>query len=99
MCNENLNKVFNYSDPNLIAELLMPKMNIILEDITPRRLDQYNKTNKDFVDQQTIKAKEEVNEQLRIAIKLNDIEDWRCFRPMKNQLSKFVNKVQQINQK
>ena len=41
--NDNINEIFNHTDPNTIAKILVEELSIIVESIAPSKIIQYNK--------------------------------------------------------
>ena len=80
-------------DPDTIAETMICEMNRIVEDIVPSKLIQNKGKHEPWANSRTKEMITETEEQLEVAIKTKDIEEWRMFRCLRNQAYKYIEAV------
>ena len=88
--NERINKIFHYEDPEIVAKILIEEMNAIIEEIAPIRIVQRKGNEAERLNEEMKQYKRDTEDQLEKAIKDNNIEDWRVFRGMRNQLHRWL---------
>ena len=93
--NERLNGIFNYQDPDIVAEILVEELNNILEKIAPSKVVQMRKENNPR-DKETLRKKKECDQQLEIAIEKNENEEWRLHKSLRNQLTKWLERINRM---
>ena len=91
--NERLDSLFSKEDPDEITEILINEMNEIIERIAPVKVVQRKSNEKNYDNKETAEFRKETEAQLEKAIRLNEIEEWRIFRSMRNQLLKWMKNV------
>ena len=79
-----LNSIFNHTDPDIIAEILIRELSIIIECIAPSKLVQCDSKYAPWIDQNFKKESKLKNELHKIAKKSNNEDDWRAFRVQRN---------------
>ena len=94
--NDKIDTVFDYHTPNDIADILITKLNTIIQTIAPSKLIQcknrYNKWyNSDIETQADIKDKAHKKAKMT-----NDPDDWRYFRRQRN---KYKNDIKTAKNK
>ena len=88
--NARLQSIFQFSDPDYIAETLIAEVNRILEDISPSRVIQCNKSYEPWKTRETVEVEKTVEHQLEKAIDTGRIEEWRYFLTMRNHAHKLL---------
>ena len=88
--NERLQRIFEETDPDFIAETLIAEMNRILEDISPSRLIQCRRNYEPWKTKDTEDVSNTVRSQLEVAVRSSNIEEWRYFRILRNQACKYL---------
>ena len=91
--NEMLNSIFNHTDPDIIAEIIIRELSIIIECIAPSKLVQCDSKHAPWIDQNFKNESKFKDELHKIAKKSNNEDDWRAFRLQRN----LVNKINKDN--
>ena len=85
-----LNKIFNYTDPEVIANIMQIELNAMINIIAPCKRIQIKKNYQGYLTEST-REKIKLNKYyLGEAIKINNAESWRIFRHNRNSLSKVL---------
>ena len=82
---QNLDEILNCSDANQAAELLVNKMNIVLDIMAPIRTVQTCSNYVPWLSDDTKKVQKERTLAQELASQTDDPEDWRMFRSLRNQ--------------
>ena len=99
--NDIIQTAFNYTDPDLIAEIIMNEYKNIIEIIAPQTKRQVKKNYTPYLTQETRKEKQNLQKLHTKAKQTQDINDWREYKNIKATLNKKINKQKQeyINKK
>ena len=81
---ENLNSIFNYQDPNKIANILQIELNAIIDYFTEPKIIQYSKKYVPFHNNEIKQMIDTKNKLLTNAINTKNIDDWRLFKNKNN---------------
>ena len=87
---ENLQKIFRYDDPDLVALILHVELNTIINSIAPVKKIQYKKNYIPFYTPQIIEDIKTSNNLLNQAIVNSDQNTWREFKIFRNTLNKNI---------
>ena len=87
-----LNDIFNYVDPNMIANILQLELNSIINVIAPTRIVQFKKNYIPYINNDIKLNLITQQNLLKTAIETNDMNDWRLFKNFRNHLSKIIEK-------
>ena len=90
---EQLNSIFSYTDPDLIANILQIELNSIIDHFTEPKIIQFTKKYIPFYNEELRNNIYENNKLLTKAIDSNEIEDWRNFKNKRNSMQKDIQKV------
>lgn len=85
-----LNSIFNYSDPEIITNIIQLELNTIINSIAPSKIIQYKKDYVPYHNNEIRNNLKESEQLLNKAIKNYDQNDWRNFRNYRNKLSKDI---------
>ena len=88
-----LEKIFQKTDPDEIAEYIVLELNRIIEELAPSRIVQVKHNFEPWENEETREVLREANEQLSIAIQYNRVEEWRLFRYLRNKARKTLEKA------
>ena len=88
--NLNLSKIFRYTDPNLVAEILQIELNSIIEIIAPTKKIQVKKNFTPYLSPQTKENLKKSKHLLNQAIEKNEMSKWTEFKNFRNQTTKEV---------
>ena len=86
-------RIFELEDPDKKAETMICKMNRIVEEIAPSKLFQTRGKHEPWATNETKELIAETEEQIEVAIRTKDIEEWRMFGSLRNQAYKFIEAV------
>ena len=87
---EHIQHIFNFDDPDLIAETLQFELNIIIDAIAPQKKVQTKNDYCPYLSKDTVDMIKNCNSKLTNAIKENKVENWRDFRNCRNNLQKVI---------
>ena len=99
--NHVLNSAFTFTDPNLIADIIMSEYNNIIEIISPRTIRQIRRNYTPYLTKKLIKKKQYLY-RLHIRAKhTKDNTDWTEYKNLKATLNKEINnnKTNYINKR
>ena len=88
--NEMLNTVFNFNDPNIIAEIIQIEINSIIESIAPSKHIQCANNYMPYLDEDMRIEIMETNKLLTDAITSKDTDKWRLYRHKRNLTQKNI---------
>ena len=87
---EYLNSIFNYEDPNKIANILQVELNTIIDYLTEPKVIQFTNKYVPFYNDEIKKMINTKNELLTNAINTKNIEDWHLFKNQNNIINKKI---------
>ena len=88
--NTALNTVFSYSDPNIIANIIINELSRIIELISPSKKVQCSKSYAPWIDK-NFKIQADIRDNLHsIAITVDTQEAWRDYRNQRNLVNRLV---------
>ena len=90
---ECLNSIFNYDDPDIIAEILQTELNLIIEVIAPHKVIQCKKDYIPYLNDDLKQQIKENNDILSQAINTNNSDSWRHFRNKRAIINKNMGKA------
>merc|ERR1712240_304919 len=90
--NDIIQTAFNYTDPNLIAEILMKEYNNIIEIIAPQTKQQVKKNYTPYINKETRLERQNLQKLHTKAKQTQDNNDWREYKNNKATLNKKINK-------
>ena len=82
--NDNLNTIFNFTDPNIIANILHFEMDLIINCIAPRHRVQVKKKYSPYVSKELMNQYNKKNDLYSQAIAKNDMDLFRQFKNERN---------------
>ena len=83
-----LDQIFNYQDPNVIAEMLQIELNTIINTLAPAKVVQYRVDYTPFLNDRVKRDMEYTQKLLQKAINRHGVEDWREYRHSRNLVNK-----------
>ena len=83
-----LDQIFNYQDPNVIAEMLQIELNVIINSLAPAKVVQYRVDYIPFLNDRVKRDMEYTQKLLQKAINKHGVEDWREYRHSRNLVNK-----------
>merc|ERR1711989_541 len=93
--NSQLYRVFHYTNPNIIANIIQVELGTIIDTIAPLKVKQYRKDYVPYIDSNTLNKIEENNLLLTDAITKYDAESWRQYRTNRNLINKLIKNKKQ----
>ena len=88
--NTALNSVFSYSDPNIIANIIITELSRIIELISPSKKIQCSKSHAPWI-HKNFKIQANIRDNLHsIAIRIDTQEAWRDYRNQRNLVNRLV---------
>merc|ERR1712240_978445 len=93
--NDIIQTAFNYTDPDLIAEIIMKEYNNIIEIIAPQTKRQVKKNYTPYINKETRKEKQNLHKLHTKAKQTQDNNHWREYKNHKATLNKKINKQRQ----
>merc|ERR1712240_317861 len=93
--NDIIQTVYNYTDPELIAEILMREYNNIIEIIAPRTKRQVKKNYTPYLDKETREGKRKLHQMHNKAKQTQDNDHWREYKNYRATLNKKIDKQKQ----
>merc|ERR1712240_335583 len=93
--NDIIQTAYNFTDPDLIAEIIMQEFNNIIEIIAPRTKRQVKKNYTPYINKETREAKKKLNEMHNKAKQTQQDEDWREYKNQRATINKQVDKQKQ----
>ena len=88
--NDIIQTAFTYTDPDLIADIIMSEFNNIIDIIAPQTVKQVRKNYTPYISK-TLREKQNQLRKLHIkAKKTKDIEDWNKYKNTKATINKLV---------
>merc|ERR1712240_964750 len=99
--NEIIQTAYNYTDPELIAEIIMRELNNIIEIIAPRTKRQVKKNYTLYLNQETREGKKKLYQINKKAKQTQQNEDWREYKNHRATINKQIDRQKQeyINKK
>ena len=94
--NQNLNTIFNYNEPDTIANIFQLEMNSIIDLIAPLKVVNFKKNYAPYLSDELKTELKNINNLLTNAIKSKNQDDWRLYRHKKNALNKKSMKQKQF---
>ena len=92
--NDILNSIFKYTDPDLIAHILMTELNIIIDCIAPQNVRQVKKNYLPYMTKD-LRQRQQTVKNLHTTAKIsNDNNDWLNFRNSNAQFKKDIDNRQ-----
>ena len=85
-----MNSIFNYTDPNIVANIIQLELNAIIDTILLPKIIQYNKKYVPYFNESIRNKIKTRDKLLSTAIETKDNEDWRSFRNQRNNLEKEI---------
>ena len=86
--NIELNEILECTDVDRAVELLTTKLNSVLDELAPIRTFQTRVNYAPWLSEETKLLKKKREEAQEKAARTNDLEDWRLFRTIRNQVTK-----------
>merc|ERR1711954_230420 len=93
--NDIIQTAYNYTDPELIAEIIMREFNNIIEIIAPRTKRQTKKNYTPYLNKETREAKKKLNEIHNKAKQTQQDDDWREYKNQRATINKQVDNQKQ----
>ena len=94
--NQNLNTIFNYNEPDTIANIFQLEMNSIIDLIAPLKVVNFKKNYAPYLSDEIKTELKNINNLLTNAIKSKNQDDWRLYRHEKNTLNKKIDEAKTI---
>ena len=89
--NDTLNTIFNYTDPEIVANILIKEITLIINCIAPPKKIQFTNNYAPWIDQEFINQSK-IKDNLHTKAKLTNSEtDWRIFRFQRNHVNNLNN--------
>merc|ERR1712243_133998 len=93
--NQIIQTAYNYTDPDLIATIIMQEFNNIIEIIAPRTKRQIKKNYTPYLNKETREAKKKLNEIHNKAKQTQQDDDWREYKNQRATINKQVDNQKQ----
>ena len=94
--NETINSIFNYDNPNTIANILIHELNSIIEFLSPEKLIQHKNNYAPWLNGEYFKLLSKKNLAHKKATKSNNNQDLcREFRNLRNRVNKLNSNLKQ----
>merc|ERR1712240_36348 len=93
--NDIIQTAYNYTNPELIAEIIMREFNNIIEIIAPRTKRQVKKNYTPYLNKETREAKKKLNEMHNKAKQTQQDDDWREYKNQRAIINKQVDTQKQ----
>merc|ERR1712240_116321 len=93
--NQIIQTAYNYTDPDLIATIIMQEFNNIIDIIAPRTKRQIKKNYTPYLNKDTREAKKQLNEIHNKAKQTQHDDDWREYKNQRATINKKVDKQKQ----
>merc|ERR1712240_396692 len=99
--NDIIQTAFNYTDPDLIAEIIMREFNNIIDIVAPQTKRQVKKNYTPYLNKETRQEKKQLHKMHTKAKQTQENDHWREYKNQKAILNKKINKQKQeyINKK
>merc|ERR1712240_586638 len=99
--NDIIQTALNYTDPHLIAEIIMKEYNNIIKIIAPQTKRQVKKNYTPYINKETRQEKQNLHKLHTKAKQTQDANDWKEYKNNKATLNKKINKqkTEYINKK
>merc|ERR1712240_244139 len=93
--NQIIQTAYNYTDPDLIATIIMQEFNNIIDIIAPRTKRQIKKNYTPYLNKDTREAKKKLNEIHNKTKRTQHDDDWREYKNQRATINKKVDKQKQ----